>query len=88
MANPETIINSLRRQCTEVFEVCQKNLPAASQDKADFLSEEGVSFFSDWFDVASTDIAFQDLADAVGAMESLLTTFESVRAKLQIVRTR
>lgn len=90
MANPETIINSLRQQCTQVFDALQDNLPAATDDKADFLAEEGATFFSDWFDTATTDITFQDLADAVAAMETLLTTFEqdSVRRKLQVVRTR
>ena len=90
MANPETIINSLRQQCTVVLGALQDNLSAAAEDKADFLAEEGAEFFSDWFDTASTDITFQDLADAVAAMETLLTAFEqdSVRRKLQVVRTR
>lgn len=90
MANPENIINSLRQQCTAVFEVLQENLPAAADDKADFLAEEGTEFFSDWFDTASTDITLDDLSDAVTAMETLLTTFEQVdvRRKLQVVRTR
>jgi Sec7-like guanine-nucleotide exchange factor len=90
MANPETIINSLRQQCTNVFDTLQDNLQSAADDKADFLAEESATFFSDWFDTATTDITFQDLADAVAAMETLLTTFEqdSVRRKLQVVRTR
>lgn len=90
MANPETIIISLREQCTEVFYALQDNLQPAADDKADFLAEEGATFFSDWFDTATTDITFQDLADAVAAMETLLTAFEqdSVRRKLQVVRTR
>lgn len=90
MANPETIINSLRQQCTVVLEALQDNLQTAANDKADFLAEEGVNFFSDWFDTANTDITFTDLAEAVAAMEKLLVTFEQddVRRKLQIVRVR
>ena len=89
MANPENIINSLRQRCTQVFEVCQENLPAASEDKADFLAEEGAEFFTDWFsEVVGYDIDLQDLTDAVAAMETLETTFDTVRSKLQVVRTR
>lgn len=89
MANPENIINSLRQQCTAVFEVLQENLPAASEDKADFLAEEGVEFFTDWFgEVVGYDVTFQDMIDAVAALETLETTFDAVRAKLQVVRTR
>lgn len=89
MANAETIINSMRNRCTRVFEVCQENLPAAIEDKEDFIAEEGVSFFTDWFNtVSGYDIEFQDMADAIAAMETLQTTFESVRAKLQVVRLR
>lgn len=89
MANPETIIGSIRQRCTEVFEACQEHLPAVSEDKDDFIAEQGVTFFSDWFaTVVGYDITFSDLADAVTAMETLKTTFEAVRSKLQIVRTR
>jgi hypothetical protein len=89
VANPETIVGSMRERCTAVFEACQEHLPAAAEDKADFVAEEGMAFFDDWFNgVVGYDITFQDLADAVTAMETLLATFESVRAKLQVVRTR
>lgn len=89
MANPETIVGSIREQCTRVFEACQENLPAAIDDKDDFIAEEGVAFFSDWFNtVVGYDITFNDMAGAVTAMETLKTTFEAVRSKLQIVRTR
>jgi hypothetical protein len=88
MANPETVIISIRRRCTEVFEACQAHLGAVDQDRDDFLAELGVEFFTDWFDTASYDITFQQLVDAVQAMESLKAAFESVRSKLQIVRTR
>jgi hypothetical protein len=89
MANPETIITSIRNRCTEVFEACQENLPAVGQDKDDFVGELGAAFFTDWFDtVQGYDISFQQLADAVSAMGTLQTAFESVRAKLQIIRTR
>ena len=50
MANAETIIQSLRQRGTRVFEVCQENLPAVSEDKDDFIAEDGVAFFRDWFD--------------------------------------
>jgi hypothetical protein len=88
MANPETIIFSIRRRCTDVFEACQENLSAVSQDKDDFVSDLGTGFFTDWFDTATYDITFQQLAEAVQAMAVLQETFESVRAKLQVVRTR
>lgn len=89
MANPETIIGSIRQRCTQVFEACQENLATVSQDKDDFIAEEGIEFFSDWFaEVVGYDIEFADLADAVTAMETLQAAFESVRSKLQVVRTR
>lgn len=89
MANPETIITSLRENCTRVFEVCQRDLARAVEDKEDFVAEEGVAFFQGWFDtVQGYDVTFQDLAGAVAAMETIKTAFDSVRAKLQIVRTR
>jgi len=89
VANPETIISSIRNRCTAVFEACQENLPAVSQDKDDFIDEAGLAFFTDWFaTVSNYDIEFADLAAAVGAMETLLAAFESVRSKLQIVRQR
>ena len=88
MANPENIINSLRQRCTQVLETCQRDLPALVQDKGDFIAEEGVAFFTDWFATAVTDITFTDLADAVGAAETLLAAFEAARAKLQVVRIR
>lgn len=88
MANPETIIISIRRRCTEVFEACQSNLDAVDQDRDDFVAELGVEFFSDWFNVANTDITFQQMVDAVNAMGTLKTAFEAVRSTLQVVRTR
>jgi hypothetical protein len=89
MANPETIINSIRRQCTDVFEACQGNLDAVDQDRDDFIAELGAEFFTDWFDtVVGYDITFQQLVDAVQAMETLRASFEGVRSKLQIARLR
>ena len=89
MANPETIIHSIRNRCTRVFEACQENLDSVDQDRDDFVAEKGAAFFTNWFDtVVGYDIEFQDLLDAVTAMETLQTTFESVRSKLQVVRTR
>jgi hypothetical protein len=63
-------------------------LDAVDQDRDDFVAELGAEFFTDWFDTASYDITFQQLVDAVQAMATLQATFESVRSKLQIVRTR
>lgn len=88
MANPETVIISIRQRCTEVFEVCQANLDAVDQDRDDFIAELGVEFFTDWFATASYDITFDQMVDAVQAMATLRATFENVRSKLQIVRTR
>ena len=88
MANPETVIASIRRRCTDVFETCQENLGAVDQDKDDFIDELGASFFTDWFANASYDITFDQLVDAVQAMATLQVAFETVRSKLQIVRTR
>ena len=89
MANPETIITSIRQRCTEVFEVCQENLPAVSQDKADFVAELGAAFFTNWFgSTVGYDIDMTQLVDAVNAMETLKTAFDAVRSKLQIVRLR
>jgi hypothetical protein len=90
MANPETIINSIRNRCTAVFEACQENLSAVSQDKDDFAPGDppDTSFFTDWFAEAQTDITFQQLAEAVQAMATLEAAFENVRSKLQLVRTR
>lgn len=89
MASPETIISSLRENATRVFEVCQRDLTQAIEDKDDFVAEEGVAFFQDWFDtVQGYDITFQDMVDAVAAMETIEAAFDVVRAKLQVVRTR
>lgn len=88
MANPETIITSIRKRCTDVFEVCQENLGTVDQDKGDFVSELGASFFTDWFNQASYDITFNQLVDAIQAMATLQVAFETVRSKLQVVRTR
>lgn len=89
MANPETIIISMRQRCTEVFEACQKNLDAVEQDRADLIAEKGTAFFTDWFDtVVGYDIDLGDMLDAITAMQTLAVTFESVRSKLQVVRTR
>jgi len=89
MANPETIISSIRQRCTQVFEVCQENLPAVNQDKNDFVAELGPTFFTDWFgSTVGYDISMAQLVDAVNAMENLKAAFEAVRAKLQIVRLR
>lgn len=89
MANPETIITSIRRRCTDVFEACQANLDAVEQDRDDFIAEKGVDFFSTWFaEVQGYDITMQEMVDAVNAMGDLQTAFEAVRSKLQIVRLR
>jgi len=59
------------------------------QDKDDFIAEEGIQFFNDWFStVSGYDVEFQDVAQALDAMETLKTTFDAVRAKLQVVRLR
>ncbi len=89
MANPQTIITSIRQRCTDVFEVCQDNLADAEQDKDDFIDEKGVEFFTNWFStVTGYDIEFADMVDAIAAMETLKTAFDAVRSKLQIVRLR
>ena len=89
MANPETIINSIRTRCTEVFEICQKHLSAVVKDRDDFIAELGIEFFTDWFDtVVGCDVTFAEVVDAIAAMETLLATFENVRSKLQAMRTR
>lgn len=89
MANAENIVGSMRSDLTAVFEALQAHLPAVIEDKDDFITEEGVAFFNAWFDtVGGYDIEFSDLADAVTAAETLLATWETVRAKFQVVRTR
>lgn len=89
MANPETIITSMRRRCTEVFEACQANLEQVDQDRGDFIAEKTAAFFTDWFGtVQGYDIDLADMLDAITAMQTLKATFESVRSKLQIVRLR
>ena len=89
MANPETVINSIRQRCTEVFEACQEHLGPVEQDRADFISEKTAAFFTTWFaGIQNYDITLLDLVAAVTAMQTLKTTFDQVRSKLQIVRTR
>lgn len=89
MANAEVVISSLRGNATRVFETLQRDLARAVEDKNDFMAEEGVAFFEDWFGtVQGYDITFQDMSDAVGALETIKTAFDTVRAKLQVVRTR
>ena len=89
MANPETIISSMRADLTTAFEALQTNLTQAIQDKDDFVAEEGAEFFSDWFDdVVGYDITFADMLAAITAAEAIQTTFEANRRKLQVVRTR
>lgn len=89
MANPETIIDSMRQDLTRTFEVCQVQLTQAVQDKDDFVAEEGAGFFTDWFaSVVGYDITFNDMLDAITAAEAILATFEANRSKLQVIRTR
>jgi len=88
MANPETIIASMRRRMTATFDTLQ-DAAAVIEDKDDFVAEEGAAFFTDWFsEVVGYDIEFDDMLAAVAAMETLLATFDTIRSKLQVVRLR
>jgi hypothetical protein len=85
MANPETIINKIRQDCTEVFMVLQANLGPVLQDSTDFPG----SFFTNWFAGATNyDVTLADVIAAVAAMQAIKVVFDAQRAKLQVVRTR
>ncbi len=89
MANAETVIGSMRERCTQVFEALQRNLDPVGQDRDDFISEKTAVFFTEWFGtVQGYDITLADMTAAITAMQTLRTTFNQVRSKLQIVRTR
>jgi hypothetical protein len=89
MADVQNVVDSIREDATQVLEAMQGACAAAVQDKDDFVAEEGVQWFQDWFNsVQGYDITFQDMVDGVGALETLKATWDTVRAKIQILRTR
>ena len=89
MANPETIITSIRRRCTEVFEACQEHLPVVADDEGDFTKTLGKTFFTNWFDtVSGYDIDMEQLEDAIEAMQAIKVVVDAHRPALQIVRIR